>query len=44
LEVDLSEESIGKLIGLSKSMVNTYLHYQETFRASDFIGKIENPE
>ncbi len=44
LELDLSEETIGKLIGLSKSMVNTYLNYREYFRASDFIGKIENPE
>jgi len=26
IEIDLSEESIGKLIGISKSMVNTQPH------------------
>src|SRR5260221_5357659 len=31
LEVDLSEESISKLIGVSKSMVNTYLNHTESF-------------
>jgi hypothetical protein len=31
LEVDLSEESIGKLIGISKSMVNIYLNHTESF-------------
>ncbi len=31
MEVDLSEESIGKLIGISKSMVNSYLKYTDTF-------------
>ena len=31
LEIDLSEESISKLIGVSKSMVNTYLNHTESF-------------
>ena len=31
LEIGLSEESISKLIGVSKSMVNTYLNHTESF-------------
>ncbi len=31
LEIDLSEESISKLLGVSKSMVNTYLNHTESF-------------
>jgi hypothetical protein len=31
LEIDLSEERISKLIGISKSMVNTYLNHTESF-------------
>ncbi len=30
-EIRLSEEEIGKLIGISKSMVNTYLNYPENY-------------
>ena len=31
LEVGLSDEGIGKLIGISKSMVNTYLNHTDSF-------------
>lgn len=31
LEIDLSEERISQLIGVSKSMVNTYLNHTESF-------------
>ena len=31
LEIDLSEETISKLIGVSKSMVNTYLNHSQSF-------------
>jgi hypothetical protein len=31
LEIDLSEESISKQIGVSKSMVNTYLNHTDSF-------------
>jgi hypothetical protein len=40
LEVDLSEETIGKIIGRSKSMVNSYLNYTESFlKNADFNKK-----
>lgn len=35
-ELDLSEASIGSLIGLSKSMVNTYLNHTETFTRAEY--------
>ena len=39
-EVDLSEQSISKLIGVSKSMVNTYLNHTESFiKNADYYRK-----
>lgn len=40
LEIDLSEESISKLIGISKSMVNTYLNHTDSFlKGVDYYEK-----
>lgn len=40
LEADLSEETIAKIIGRSKSMVNTYLNYPENYlRNVDYYRK-----
>ena len=34
-EIDLSEESIGKLVGISKSMVNIYLNHTSSYLKKD---------
>ena len=40
VEIDLSEVSISKLIGVSKSMVNTYLNYTDYFiKGADYYEK-----
>lgn len=44
LELDLSEEGISKIIGISKSMVNTYLNHTDSFlnRSSIYRSNTES--